>query len=308
MAEHPFRPMLAFDGSLSYFESAWHESNPIWLMSTKLDGIRAIVRGGWLLSRSLKLIPNRHTQDLFARAEFEGLDGELIVGAPYGEGVFARTSSGVMSRDGEPDVTFHVLDCLQNPAEAFSTRFWKASVIVADSSSAGKSRLSLVKQELITRRGQIEELETLYVNQGYEGAILKNQFGQYKYGRSTQREAGMGKLKRFIDSEAVITGFEEMMHNDNPAKLDERGFTTRSSHRDQQRPAGMLGTLRCTDCGGRGWEFGVGSGFDFELRHKIWDDRDAYLGKIIKYKYLPVGTIDKPRHPVFLGFRDPIDM
>lgn len=43
------------------------------LVSPKLDGVRAIVKDGVLLSRSLKRIPNLHCQKLFARPEFEGL-------------------------------------------------------------------------------------------------------------------------------------------------------------------------------------------------------------------------------------------
>ncbi len=67
------------------------------LASPKLDGIRATVQGGVVLSRNLKPIRNAHTQALFGRKEYEGLDGELIVGPPHAPDCFLRTSSGVMS-------------------------------------------------------------------------------------------------------------------------------------------------------------------------------------------------------------------
>jgi hypothetical protein len=32
------------------------------------------------------------------------------------------------------------------------------------------------------------------------------------------------------------------------------------------------------------------------------------MGKVVKYKSQPTGVKDKPRFPVFLGFRDVVDM
>ena len=42
--------------------------------SYKLDGIRASVQDGVLLSSTLKPIPNRELQTLWGRPEFNGLD------------------------------------------------------------------------------------------------------------------------------------------------------------------------------------------------------------------------------------------
>src|SRR5512139_310093 len=50
------------------------------LASPKLDGVRATVQGGVVLSRSLKPLPNRFVQARYGRPEFEGLDGELSCG------------------------------------------------------------------------------------------------------------------------------------------------------------------------------------------------------------------------------------
>jgi DNA ligase-1 len=36
--------------------------------------------------------------------------------------------------------------------------------------------------------------------------------------------------------------------------------------------------------------------------------RKKLLGKIVKYKYQEIGVLEKPRFPVFLGFRDKEDM
>ena len=52
----------------------------------------------------------------------------------------------------------------------------------------------------------------------------------------------------------------------------------------------------------------MGSGFDAEQKKNFWADRENLLGRVIKYKSLKVGAIDKPRHPIFLGFRSKEDM
>jgi DNA ligase-1 len=52
-----------------------------------------------------------------------------------------------------------------------------------------------------------------------------------------------------------------------------------------------------------GVEFSVGTGFTYEDRTQFWRRRHELIGSIITYEYLPIGVKDKPRHPVFLGFR-----
>lgn len=303
-----FRPMLAFDASIDYYEEALKRGSL--LASFKLDGIRATVLGGKLVSRTLKPIRNKYTQKLFGLPELEGVDGELTVGLPHGEGVFARTSSGVMSESGTPDVVFRVFDSSVYPRWGFANRVDQLLNTVLDGDAKIRiPKLVLVKQYLIKMRdySQLVELEAQAIEEGYEGLIVRDPGSPYKFGRSTAKEGYMGKLKRFLDSEATITGFEELMHNENPQTKDHLGFSVRSSHKANQRPSGMLGALNVQDIHKREWVFNVGSGFDHTLRRHIWEHRVDYLGRTIKYKYLPIGTLELPRHPIFLGFRNKED-
>jgi DNA ligase-1 len=297
--------MLAFDANIDYYTTNLERIGFAYWVSPKLDGIRATVKDGKLLSRTMKPIRNAYTQQLFGNTMLEGLDGELVVGEPYGEGVFARTTSGVMSADGEPDVRYYVFDDI-----TANGRFVERHRNLADRHRdlTTRSRVELLAQHIVVDPDELTRAEDAFVSWGYEGIIIRDPNAPYKQGRSTPKEGYMGKLKRFKDSEAVITGFEEMMHNDNPATTDARGFTTRSSHQAGQRPSGMLGTLRVQDAANETWVFGIGSGLDHELRKKIWSNREAYTGKIVRYKYLPVGTLDAPRHPIFQGFRDSEDI
>lgn len=278
------------------------------LASPKLDGIRALVLNGVVLSRSLKPIPNDHVQQLFG--DLEGYDGELIVGMSNSPTAFRDTTSGVMTKEGKPNVTFSVFDNFL-ASGTFSQRF--ATI---------KERPGVIRlpHHYCIIPGQILELEQDYLLTGFEGLMLRDPNGPYKQGRSTEREGYLLKLKRFEDSEALVLGMEEKMHNDNPAKVNALGHTERSSHMENMVPMNILGALIVRDVK-TGVEFNIGTGFDDADRFKIWHDglQQAHVKKtktdggavvlfncpmqLVKYKYFPTGSKDKPRFPTYLGIR-----
>ena len=45
-----------------------------------------------------------------------------------------------------------------------------------------------------------------------------------------------------------------------------------------------------------------------EKRKYYFDNPEEIVGKIVKFKFFPVGIKDKPRFPTFQSFRDPVDM
>jgi len=274
------------------------------LASSKLDGVRAFVENGLVLSRSRKLIPNLHVQEKFKY--LEGYDGELIVGDPTAKDCYRTTVSGVMSQSGEPTVHFMVFDQVRIPTDFFQYRLQ----CVED-----KYRLP---HRGIDSSEELLHYEEEILNSGYEGVILRDPKGRYKFGRSTLREQGMLKLKRFEDSEGVVVGFDELMHNGNPATTNALGHTEHSSHKAGLVGRNTLGALvvkipegfliEAGRWDGTGNTFNIGTGFTDAERAHIWQEREAFKGAIVKFKYLPIGVKDKPRHPVFLGWRHKEDM
>src|SRR5690606_2631966 len=110
------RPMLASNATEIQF--------PVYA-SPKIDGVRALIFEGNLVSRRLKKIPNKFIQNYFKSLPnlvLEGLDGELVVGEPNHPNVMQNTTSGVMSREGEPDFTYYVFDYWHAWNEPFSRR------------------------------------------------------------------------------------------------------------------------------------------------------------------------------------------
>jgi len=287
----PFKPMLAspFDEALLKF--------PV-LASPKLDGVRAIVRGGVVLSRALKPIPNKNVQKRFKHLEH--FDGELIVGAANDPDVLRTTTSGVMRVDGDPDVSFHVFDHIQEPTAPYLSRLQ----LVKDRPRKGGSVL-IVDQTILQKLERLNEYEPSILAQGYEGVMLRRPEAPYKFGRSTAREGYLLKIKRFHDAEFEIVGFEEEMFNANEATTSELGHTKRSSHKANKVPKGRLGALvlKYGDT-----TFNCGTGFNDAERERIWAERDSYLGKLAKIKYFAHGIKDVPKLPSFLGIRDVRDM
>lgn len=289
------KPMLAGE----YDEK--HVKFPV-LASPKLDGVRGLVHEGCLLSRSLKPIPNKFTYKTYSGEAFEGIDGELIVGSPTDPLCYNNTVSAVMRHAGEPDATFFVFD-LHNTDLGYSSR---RDVLQRRLESSGLA-VTLHEDRRIETSDGLLAYEAECLEDGYEGLILRHPDSLYKFGRSTSREGHLLKLKRFLDSEAEIIGFEELMHNGNAATKNELGRTKRSSSKDGLVPLDSLGALIVRDVV-TGVEFDIGTGFSMELRKQIWDNRDSFLGKLVKYKYFPIGVKDAPRHPVWLGLRDERDL
>jgi DNA ligase-1 len=292
------KPMLA--GKLGDPELI---SYPV-LASPKLDGIRCLIINDQAVSRNLKPIPNKVVSDILRG--LPPMDGELVVGAPTDKDVFRTTSSAIMSRDGAPKFTFFVFDALTRAPMQFNQRLELAK---SYAESSGKC-VQFVHHKLIKSAEGLLAYEARCLLDGYEGVMVRDPNGPYKHGRSTTNEGWLLKLKRTEDSEAEVIGFQEMEHNDNVKTTDELGRSKRSSHKDGKRNAGTLGALLVKDKYS-GVEFSLGTGFDESGRADVWraigTDR-SFLGRTAKYRFLPVGVKDKPRHPVFLGWRHDDDL
>lgn len=290
-----FKPMLSGKAP----ESLASVSYPV-MVSPKYDGIRAVVRDGVVYSRSMKPIPNQYVQQTFGH--LNGFDGELIYGSPTAPDVFRQTTSAVMTIAGKPEVWYYVFDyCPQHRVDDP----WHQRI--AHVKQDVHSKVIVVPQHACNNADEITKYEEWYLKEGYEGVMIRSPGGLYKEGRSTTREGTLLKLKRFSDSEAVVLGMEEKMHNANEATTNELGRTTRSSHQDNMVPMNTMGALMVRDIK-TGVEFNIGSGFDDAERARWWRMNEQAKGTIVTYTYFAIGSKDKPRFPIYKGQRDRIDM
>ena len=274
--------------------------------STKLDGIRAVVIDSIVYSRSLKPIRNKYVQHLFGKEEYNGFDGELIVGDVYAKDVFQKTTSGVMSEEGTPEVKFYVFDMF-TIGDTYTTRQTALNFHLAELDSKGfdSSNVSILETTLVEDKEQLKLLLEQERVKGGEGLILRSPDGKYKYGRSTPKEQFSVKLKFFKQDEFEVIGFEERMHNSNELTYNELGYADRSSNKDGLVPMNTLGSIILRYGVS---EFKCGTGFNDAQRQEIWDNKGKYLGKLASIRYMEVGSKDKPRCPSFVGFRDIDDL
>ena len=269
--------------------------------SPKLDGIRCMIQNGIALSRSLKPIPNKHVQSELGRKEFNGLDGELIVGAPTDSDVYRNTTSHVMSHDKEFKFTFWIFDSFLKK-ETYKNRRKQINL-----NSFNTFTLKILNSQIIYTMEELREYEMDCLSIGYEGVILRDPNAMYKHGRSTAKEGGLIKVKRFSDSEATVLDVEEQMKNNNEKKVNELGRGQRSSHKANKSPKGTLGALVVKDVHS-GVQFNIGTGFTDNIRDQLWFHKKDIIGTTVKYKYFDIGVKEAPRHPVYLGIRIPEDM
>lgn len=294
----PFKPMLAGEADLSKL------TYPL-ICSPKLDGLRGVIVDGKLLTRSLKPLPNVYTSTALSLAEFEGLDGELVVGPATAKDCYRQSSSGLMRQTGEPDFTFHVFDYWDKPEATYSQRLdmLVEKLVLA---RCRQHRLELHNFLTVDNEAELLAYESRLLDEGYEGVILRDPNSAYKFGRSSTKEGVLLKLKRFSDAEATIIGFDEQQFNGNEAVKNELGRTKRSTAAAGLSGKGTLGALVCRTFDGV--EFRIGTGFDDKEKQHIWDHREDHLNMTCKFKHFEVGAKTAPRHPVYLGMRSALDM
>lgn len=302
MPQKPFRPMLA-----DTIDSVATQVRFPVLASPKMDGLRCVIVGGKALSRSLKPIPNVAVRAVLEGIScLEGCDGELMVmGAS-----FQDITSTFMRRDGIPPAGwyFAVFDYVTDTGAAlpYTERLNLAEIVVT---AAATTHVQIVPQRLVTTVEELDAFERTVLEHGYEGVMVRQPAARYKFGRSTCGDGALLKLKRFEDSEAEVIGAVELFHNDNVATVSELGLTKRSSAKAGKSSSGSLGALVVRDLKS-GVEFEIGTGFTAAQRAEFWmlDAVGALRNRVVKYKHFASGAKDKPRFPVFLGWRAPEDM
>lgn len=296
-----FRPMLAATA-----EPGQPLKHSV-LVSAKLDGIRCVIRDGQALSRSLKPIPNKQLREILSHPLLDGLDGELMAGPPNAGTAFNGTVRSVRSHDADPgSIRYWVFDCFDRPSDPFHARLKDAAERVKAAQLEGLP-VTLVHHWSVDSESRLQEVYGNFLEQGYEGAMVRDPLGPYKTGRSTLREGYLLKLKPWADSEALVIGYDELERNHNELEISELGYAKRSTSKDGKVSGDTLGALQVRDIYS-GVEFSIGGGFTEADRDELWAQRDTLPGRIVRYKSVMVGVMYAPRFPVWLGFRDPDDM
>lgn len=274
-----------------------------YIASPKIDGIRFLMIDGVAVSRTFKPIRNKHIQSLLSQYLPDGVDGELTSGD-----TFQSSTSAVMTIEGEPEFKVWLFDYVNPEWTEIFPYYYRLTFMnfeMVDYNFDLPFELNFLGGDVVSNMKELEDYEKWCLYKGFEGVMLRDRNGTYKFGRSTVNDNILLKVKRFEDDEAELIAIEEKMSNQNVAEKDAFGYVKRSASLDGMVPMNTAGTLivRNKD----GLEFGIGSGLDDKTRKELWNNKEKYIGRLVKYKYFPQGVKELPRHPVFLGFRDEED-
>lgn len=293
------KPMLAED---------WVESRVSFpaIAQPKIDGVRGVHFTGKFTGRSLKTFGNRYITNFFSHNAFAGLDGEVAAGHECDPALCRLTTSALSTHEGEPFVLWWLFDYVTPETrllpyyqryQALANRVAELQAMPHLHPRAG--HLRLVPYVLVQTLEQLNELDAQWLDDGYEGTILRHPDREAKSGRSTVREGGLLRIKRFVEEEAVVNSITEGRRNDNEATINALGRTERSTHQENMVPNGMAGSLECTDVK-TGKPIIVSAGTAPHDLRKAWLENPSLIVlKTIKYKTFPKGVKDKPRFPTF---------
>lgn len=260
------RPACARVPALLLAEEADADIDPVgWLVSEKLDGVRAAWDGTQLRFRSGR--PVAAPASFLARLPRVPLDGELWLG----RGCFDEVS-GLVRRAMPDDAAWRSLRYMVFERPGGSGPFIdRARELQRLARQVRWPQLQAVPQQEIAGREALKSLLAEVVREGGEGLMLHRADAAYVTGRSRT----LLKLKPVQDAEAVVIGH-----------LPGRG-----------RHAGRLGALRVR--GEDGTVFDLGTGFSDGERVS-----PPPLGHTVTYTYRGRTPQGVPRFASFLRSRD----
>jgi ATP-dependent DNA ligase len=254
------------------------------IVQRKFDGVRCLAvlnsdKTVTLMSRKGKEFPHlEHIKnDVLAQNKNQSLvlDGEL-----YSDTLTFQELVGLVKRvtlkpgnDKQMlEISLRVYDCVNTrKTDNFQDRYLDIMGI-----THGAKYLSLVENITVDNEAQIHEAQRKFVEEGYEGAMVRNLLGTYAIGK---RSANLQKVKTFLDGEYLIVGFTQ-------GTGGETGCIIWECH----TPAGQPFRVRP-----RGTQ---------EDRKVLFQNGSDYIGRQLTVRYQELTDDGVPRFPVGIAIRD----
>lgn len=173
-----------------------------YLISEKLDGIRAYWNGHQLTTRSGKKI---HAPAWFLAAfPNVALDGELWLERGQFQALTQIVMDKVPEDNGWKKVKYMAFDLPHSP-HPFHQRYATLQTLLSSPSTDHASPITVVEQKRLQDQTILLQWLDIVVNDHGEGLMLQHKDNLYTKGRTNQ----LLKLKQHQDAEAVVIGYEE---------------------------------------------------------------------------------------------------
>lgn len=312
-----FKPLLAPNKQLDLSDMNFPK-----LASYKIDGIRGIFKDGNFLSRSLKDIQNKQLREkMKPLMEYAKQHNLIIDGEIYSENhTFQEITTFTMTQDFEDpksvkkhgkvlsipsDIKFHIFDTITNGdlTQPFEERYAKSCEI-----SGLFPLITRVVEHF--RVSSVEDISSLFdkaLSEGNEGLMLRNPNSKYKTGRATLNEDIIYKMKPYRTYDAVIKSVTRgtVVREDAEKEVTELGYSKTSIKKDDRVPSDLAKDF-VVEYEGQDLRVSLSS-LTHDERREVLANSDKYVGKMIEYKGMDIGSKDVPRHPVFVRFREDKD-
>ena len=276
----------------------------------KYDGCRILNVDGNAVGRSLKAYKNKRLTEHFSQVGLFGIDCEVVATYENDPDLCRHTTSLVNTIEGGLPNAVVIFDLLDedNIGRGYEERI-KAVKAYQSVFESILHPVKVIVPELFVIHS-VAELDALYaqfLEEGYEGIIVRKPSGKHKNGRCTVNEGNYLRDKPTDDAEGVVLRLEEAYENQNEAKTNELGRTERSTHQENMVPKGMIGAMWLLTPEGKEVKVGAGK-LTHQERKFFWENPEEIIGKIVKYAFLGVGEFNAPRHGRFISFRVAEDM
>jgi len=272
-----FAPMLAHKYE-KYIPTQQMYDARIVLSSPKLDGVRCIAdKNGLWTRRGKPIVAMPHIWEalkpIFQNNPEIILDGEL-----YNHDLRDHLNriSGLCRKkkltkdefEQTKQIQYHVYDCDLGHGETFIDRF---HVLATNVLLLGHgSYVKIVDARCVYNKDQLDELNSKYLSQGYEGQIIRIDGQPYQ----NKRTKYLLKRKEFQDQEFTITGFTEGVGN----------------------RAGMAGNITYVTDDGVEFSSGIAGGEEFYKM--LWKNKEKYIGGQGTVRFFLWTEYGKPFLPV----------
>ena len=272
-------PMLAHS-----FTKRKHNINYPAIVQRKFDGVRCLARlnsDGTVTLMSRKGKEFAHLNHIKTDVAANNSNTNLVIdGELYSDTLTFQELVGLVKRvtlkpgndEQMLEVSLRVYDCVELNNEAdFTSRYETITEV-----TTGAEYLSLVENVRVSTESEIHAAQARFVEEGYEGAMVRNLTGAYAIGK---RSANLQKVKTFLDGEYPIVGF-----------TDGTGGETGCVIWECQTPDGQSFRVRP-----RGTQ---------EDRKVLFQNGSDYIGQQLTVRYQELTDDGVPRFPVGIAIRN----
>lgn len=212
------------------------------------------------------------------------IDGELFTKALTFQEITSITRKSLELSETEAEkekvMEYHVYDLIDT--NNLDMPFNERSELLAKLHKSSKAKnVKLVETKVIKNEDEMKKLYEKYLEEGYEGAMLRNTESVYKFGPT--RSSDLIKIKPTDESEAKIVDFTEGEGN-------EKGL--------------VLWIIEWTDKNGKKTNVTVRPMGTHEERAKLYKEGKKLIGKKLTIRYQGLTDLGIPRFPRGVVIRD----